>query len=133
MLKEPDRAALLLVCGLSGLGLISAARVVLAMISQADSSATDWAMGLLSALYLFLAHAMAGIGSAAFLQALAGQLAHNVQPSALPLPEAGRDSAAAAPEPSSKSLVASREDTVAEIRRSSRPVERGQIAARRFL
>jgi hypothetical protein len=130
MLKEPDRAALLLVCGLSVLGLISAARIVLGMISQADSSATDWAMGLLSALYRFLAHAMAGIGFAAFLQVLAGRLAHDVRPFALPLPEARRDSAAAAPEPSPKSLVASREDTVAEIRRSIRA---GQWSEARLL
>ena len=41
-------------------------------------------MGLLSALYLFLAHAMAGIGFAVFLQVLAGRLAHDVRPSATP-------------------------------------------------
>ncbi len=130
MLKEPDRVALLLVCGLSVLGLISAARVFLATISQADSSATVWAMGLLSALYLFLAHAIAGIGFAVFLQVLAARLTPDVRPSPLPLPKAGRDSAAVEPEPSSKSLVASREDTVAEIRRSIRA---GQWSEARLL
>jgi hypothetical protein len=130
MLEEPDRAALLFVLGLSVLGVISGARVVLGMINQADSSATTWATGLLSALYLFLAHAMAGIGLAVFLQVLAGRLAHDVRPSPHLLPEAGRDLAAVAPDQTPKSSEASREDTVAEIRRSIRA---GQWSEARLL
>ena len=112
------------------LGVISGARVVLGMINQADSSAMTWATGLLSALYVFLAHAMAGIGFAVFLQVLAGRLAHDVRPSPLFLPEAGHDLAAVAPDQTSKSSEASREDSVAEIRRSIRA---GQWSEARLL
>jgi hypothetical protein len=120
MLGQPDRAALLLVWGLSALGVISAARVVLGMVNQADSSATDWAMGLLSALYLFGAHAMAGVGLAVFLRVLAEGLTHEVRPSPLSLPAAGPAFAAVAPDQTPRSPEANKEDVVAEIQRSIR-------------
>jgi hypothetical protein len=123
MLDQPDRAALLLVCGLSVLGVISGARVVLGMIDQTDLSALGWAMGLLSALYLFLVHSMAGIGTAVLIRVLARRLAHDAGPSPLPLPEAGRDFAAIVPDLTSRSAEASKEDIVAEIRRSIRAAQ----------
>jgi hypothetical protein len=130
MLNQPDRAALFLFCGLSVLGVISGVRVVLGLINQADFGATAWVMGLLSALYLFLAHSIAGVGMAALIHVLAGRPGHDARPAPLPEAEARLRLAAVAPDPTPSRAEASKDDTVTEIRRS---IQAGQWSEARLL